>query len=81
MNTETVTVRLGERTYDIVIGAGLVARAGAEIASRLPHIRVAIVTDTDWILHTLHALGWLVPGELKIFGMDELEQAKQWAAG
>lgn len=47
MNTETVTVRLGERTYDILIGAGLVARAGAEIASRLPHIRVAIVTDEN----------------------------------
>ena len=28
-----------------------------------------------------HALAWMVPGELALFGLDELEQAKQWAAG
>ncbi len=42
---------------------------------------MAVVTDKEWIAHTLHALGWMVPGELKLFGLDELEQAKQWAAG
>ncbi|RLP23978.1 3-dehydroquinate synthase [Mesorhizobium sp. YM1C-6-2] len=47
MSIETVAVRLGNRTYDILIGAGLVARAGEEIARRLPGIRVAIVTDTN----------------------------------
>src|SRR5690606_19228714 len=47
MSIETVAVRLGDRTYDILIGAGLVARAGEEIARRLPGIRVAIVTDTN----------------------------------
>ena len=30
--TETVTVPLGARAYDIRIGPGLLARAGAEIA-------------------------------------------------
>ncbi|HTK64543.1 MAG TPA: STAS/SEC14 domain-containing protein [Pseudonocardia sp.] len=43
--------------------------------------RIAIVTDKDWVRHTLHALAWMVPGELKLFGLDELEQAKKWAAG
>jgi 3-dehydroquinate synthase len=47
MSTETVAVRLGDRTYDILIGTGLVARAGEEIAKRLPGIRTAIVTDTN----------------------------------
>lgn len=47
MSMETVAVRLGDRTYDILIGAGLIARAGAEIARRLPGVRVAIVTDTN----------------------------------
>jgi 3-dehydroquinate synthase len=42
-----VQVVLGERSYDILIGAGLVDRAGAEIASRLPKSRVAIVTDQN----------------------------------
>ena len=43
--------------------------------------RIAIVSDKDWIAHTLHALAWMIPGELKLFGLDELEDAKEWAAG
>ena len=43
--------------------------------------RVAVVSDKEWVVHTLHALAWMVPGELALFGLDELEQAKQWAAG
>jgi 3-dehydroquinate synthase len=47
MSIETVAVRLGDRTYDILIGAGLVAQAGEEISKRLPGIRTAIVTDAN----------------------------------
>jgi 3-dehydroquinate synthase len=43
----TVNVGLGERTYDILIGDGLIQRAGHEIAARLPGIRVAVVTDEN----------------------------------
>lgn len=43
--------------------------------------RTAVVTDKEWIAHTLHALGWMIPGEVALFGLDELEAAKQWAAG
>jgi SpoIIAA-like len=43
--------------------------------------RIAVVTDKDWVAHTLHALTWMVPGELALFGLDELERAKEWAAG
>ena len=46
-DTVTVTVGLGERSYDILIGSGLVTRAGAEIAARLPGVRAAIVTDRN----------------------------------
>ena len=44
---QTVRVELGERAYDILIGAGLLAQAGAEIARRLPRVRAAIVTDAN----------------------------------
>ena len=56
--TETVTVPvgLGERGYDILIGSGLIARAGAEIATRLPGIRAAIVTDRNVAEHHLYGL-------------------------
>ena len=42
--------------------------------------RIAVVTDTEWVVHALHALAWMVPGELKLFGLDELDDAKEWAA-
>ncbi|MGP4056191.1 STAS/SEC14 domain-containing protein [Mycobacterium sp. 4D054] len=43
--------------------------------------RVAVVTDKDWVAHALHAVGWMVPGDLKLFGIDQLADAKTWAAG
>jgi len=41
----TVPVALGERSYDVRIGPGLIARAGDEIAPLLSRPRVAILTD------------------------------------
>src|SRR6201998_4108995 len=43
--------------------------------------RIAVVSDKEWVAHTLHVVGWMVPGELAFFGLDELERAKEWAAG
>jgi 3-dehydroquinate synthase len=40
-----VTVDLGRRSYDILIGRGVLDLAGVEIARRLPGARIAIVTD------------------------------------
>lgn len=41
----SVPVALGSRSYDILIGRGLIADAGRAIAERLPKVRAAIVTD------------------------------------
>ena len=38
-------VGLGERSYDILIGPGLLAQAGTRIAALRPGARVGIVTD------------------------------------
>ncbi len=43
--------------------------------------RIAIVSDKAWVAHTVHALAWMIPGELKTFKLDELDKAKEWAAG
>lgn len=58
VNTDVVTVpvSLGDRSYDILIGKGLVARAGEEVAKRLPGTRVAIVTDENVAKAHLEAL-------------------------
>ena len=54
---------------------------GALIGHRSAFKRIAIVTDKEWVAHTVHVVGWMVPGELEVFGLDDLERAKQWAAG
>ena len=41
----TVPVALGDRSYDVRIGPGLIARAGDEIAPLLSRPRVAVLTD------------------------------------
>lgn len=43
--------------------------------------RTVVVTDKEWVRHTLHALAWMVPGDIALFGIDELERANEWAAG
>lgn len=43
--TRTVPVALGDRSYRVRIGPGLIARAGAEIAPLLARPRVAVLTD------------------------------------
>ncbi len=43
--------------------------------------RIAVVSDKAWVAHTLHAVAWMIPGDLQIFGLDELDRAKVWAAG
>ena len=43
--TNIVPVNLGERSYEVRIGPGLIDRAGAEIAPLLRRLRVVVVTD------------------------------------
>ncbi|MEI9429577.1 3-dehydroquinate synthase [Mesorhizobium sp. Cs1299R1N3] len=52
----TVEVGLGDRAYDILIGSGLLSRAGAEISRRLPGTRAAVVTDENVAAAHLDAL-------------------------
>ncbi len=54
--TVTVGVDLGDRSYDILIGTGLIAAAGKEIAARMPGVRTAIVTDENVAAAHLPAL-------------------------
>jgi hypothetical protein len=53
---------------------------GALIRRHSAFKRIAIVSDREWVAHALHALAWMVPGDLALFGLDELER-KEWAAG
>ncbi|MEW5423358.1 3-dehydroquinate synthase [Amorphus sp. 3PC139-8] len=61
----SVPVALGERSYDILIGPGLLAEAGAHLAALAPGARAMIVTDETVSHHHLAALrAGLAAGEI-----------------
>lgn len=53
---KTVRVELGERSYDVVIGPGLLQQAGARIAPLLNRRRVVVVSDENVAALHLQAL-------------------------
>lgn len=42
--------------------------------------RIAIVTDRDAVATTIRWLGWLVPGDVRVFPLAELAAATDWLA-
>ena len=47
MSAEKIRVELGARSYDVLIGPGLIEAAGGLIADVLPGRGVAVVTDAN----------------------------------
>ena len=43
--------------------------------------RTALVSDVGWIHHAITLFGWMVPGEIEIFPLTELDAARAWLAG
>jgi hypothetical protein len=43
--------------------------------------RSAIVTDVDWVGKAFQLFAWMTPGEVEVYGLDQLEEAKRWVAG
>jgi hypothetical protein len=39
--------------------------------------RFAVVTDIDWIKHTMKLFSFLVPGEMKVFSTDEVKSSRR----
>jgi len=40
--------------------------------------RIAIVGDADWLRHAIHGLGRMMPGEVKMFELENLDDAREW---
>src|SRR3954453_22709660 len=55
-NSERLRVELGDRSYDIVIGPGLIVRAGAEILPLMRRRQAIIITDRIVAAHHLNPL-------------------------
>lgn len=88
--SERVRVDLGARSYDVIVGGGLVARVGDHVRPMLARPRVAIVTDENVARAHLAALELglaasgieavalqLPPGEATK-GWSHLEQVVEW---
>ena len=51
-------------------------RVGVEYWTRWE--RVAVVTDVTWIANVVNALRFLLPGQIRVFPIDEKETAHDW---
>ncbi len=40
--------------------------------------KAAIITDVGWVRGMSRCFGYMIPGQLKVFSNNELEEAKQW---
>jgi hypothetical protein len=51
-----------------------------ELHDRKAWKRLAVVSRDDWIAKAMDLFAWAMP-ELKVFELDQLDEAKAWAAG
>lgn len=42
--------------------------------------RFAVVTDVEWIRQTMKFVGFLMPGEFKVFSSAEADKARRWVS-
>jgi len=40
--------------------------------------RLAIVTDAAWVRRSVKAVGWLIPGDVKVFPYAGFDAAREW---
>ena len=59
------------------------AKTGWELGILHPKAwkRLALVTDVNWMSQATHAFAWMMPGEIKIYGLEEVDEARDWVAG
>jgi 3-dehydroquinate synthase len=80
--SDIVRVELGARSYEVRIGPGLIARAGAEIAPLLARPRAVIVTDENVAARHLPALEAALAAEgiaSSALALPPGEATKDWA--
>jgi hypothetical protein len=58
--------------------------AWEDVAAGFAHLtewrRCAMVTDREWVADAAKAFGWLMGGRLRVFDIDELRAALEWAS-
>jgi hypothetical protein len=66
------------------IGCRFPGAAWEDLRIGLEHIpqweRVAVVTDVGWVRHTVNALRFLIPGEVRVFTTGDAYQGCAWVS-
>ena len=42
--------------------------------------RSAIASDADWVKKAFRMFAWMTPGEVKVFDLDQEDEARAWVA-
>jgi hypothetical protein len=53
-------------------------RSGREHVTRWE--KIAVVTDKEWLRHSVNIFGYLIPGEIKAYPAAEEGDARAWVA-
>jgi SpoIIAA-like len=64
----------GAWTEDVKTGLAV------EFQNRAAWKRFAFVTGVDWVAKAMGMFTWAMPGDLEVYEMDELDNAKAWVA-
>jgi hypothetical protein len=51
-----------------------------EIENRSAWKKLAVVTGVDWIAKAMRLFAWAMPGELAVYDLEKLDEAKSWVA-
>lgn len=43
--------------------------------------RIAVATDAAWMRRAVKAFGWMLPGEVRVFHVDAMDEATAWITG
>jgi hypothetical protein len=43
--------------------------------------RSAIVSDAEWVKKAFRMFAWMTPGEVRVFDLDQEDEARAWVAG
>ena len=53
---------------------------GVELRDRAAWKKLAFVSGVEWVSKAMNLFAWAMPGQLEVYDMDELDQAKEWVA-
>ena len=54
---------------------------GAWVRDHSAWRRFALVTDVEWVAKAMRAFAWMAPGEVEVYELEGLEEAKIWVTG